>query len=342
MALLRRGKWAVASAFRAHDELQSGRLAKASKSLSSVRKDGTKLAKEAEELTTRIQAVETHYITKERTISRKVGELQAEEQRLRQRKGIIKRQLEQKRSELSSQRSTLESAERDLATAKREQEEAKKNKEGMIAASVVTGVAGLLFSVATFGIGTPVAVAATAACAYVASDFADKQARAERDIQQSRQAICDTECAIESGKGQISQIKSEIHSLTQQIEEEEQEAARYHEERGEIRRLIAFVKEAQVYWNEFADATKHGTKRAELVEQLTKKAQEKRFFGFFARRAGKRQAMSFLEAWEDVQRMAEGGSEHLFQMDFECSYCGCTFQSMPYAHSGNLVCGSCH
>lgn len=342
MALLRRGKWAVTSAFRAHEELQSGQLAKASKSLSGVKRDGTALAKEAEELIVRIQVVETHYMRKEQAISRKVGELQDREQSLREREGEIKIQLEEKISELSGQMSSQERAERELAYAKKERGDAKKKKRKMIAASVATGVAGLAFSVATIGLGTPAAVAATAVCASVASDYAGEQQRAEKDILQSKQAIRETECAIESCKEQISQMKSEIYDIIQQIEEHEQEAKHYHEERGEIRRLIAFVKEAQAYWNEFADATKHGTKRAELVEKLNRKAQEKRFFGFFARRAGKRQAMSFLEAWEDVQRMVKGGSEHLFQMDFECSYCGCTFQSMPYSHRGNLVCSSCH
>lgn len=330
------------SAFRAHDELQSGQLAKASKSLSSIKIDGTRLAKEAEELIIRIQAVETHYIRKEQAISRRVGELQAKEQRLSKIKERIMTQLERKSLELRSQRSTLKSAERDLDTAKREEVKAEKKKNEMVAVSVATGAAGLLFSIATLGIGLPVAVVATTACACVALDYADQQERAERAIRVTRQAICETECAIASCKGQISQIRSEIYDLTQQIEEEEQEAIRYHEERGEIRTLIAFVKEALVYWNEFADATNYANTRAELIEQLTKKAQEKRFFGFFNRRAAKRQAMSFLEAWEDVQKIAKDGSQHLFEMDFECSSCGCTFQSMPYTQNGDLVCSYCH
>ncbi len=59
------------------------------------------------------------------------------------------------------------------------------------------------------------------------------------------------------------------------------EASRYHEERGEIRDLTVFIKEAQMYWKQFAEATKHGTTRAELVEKLAKQAKKRRFLGFF-------------------------------------------------------------
>ena len=342
MALIRKGKQAIMSAFRAHQEIRSGQLAKASTTLSHVKMDGTKLAKEAEELMTRIKAVEVHYIKKEEAISRKIGQLQDEEQRLREEKRKINNELSQKRLELNQQRRSLQEAEEELSRSKREEEEARNKKEGMIAATVVAGVGGVIFSIATLGLGTPVAVAAVAGCTIAAVNYAEQQEKAERNIRRSREVIGATEREIKRCTERISQIERDTNYLTQQIEEQEQEASYYHEERGEMKNLIVFVKEAQVYWNEFADAMKHGASRAELLENLTKKAQEKRFFGFFARRAGKRQAMSFLEAWEDIQSKVKSGSEHLFQVDFECSRCGCSFRSLPYARNMNLVCSSCH
>lgn len=341
---LRRGRRAVTTAFKAHDELRRGRLEDASKSLSTVRMDGTKLAKEAQDLIMRMEAVEFHYRDKEAAISRRVAQFKEQERRLRERKTSIESELDRKTFELSRQRSSLRETERDLARARREQEEEKKKKERMIAASVVVGVGGLLFSVATVGLGTPFAAAAVAGCALSASDHADKQKAAERNIQKSKGVITQIQSAIKTCNEQIPPIQREIQNLTQRIEEQMQEASRYHDERGDIKRMIAFVKEAQVYWSKFADATKHGTNRTELVQKLTKEVQEKRFFQFFARRQDNRHVVSFLEAWEDIQEMVKGGSEHLFQMEFQCSHCSqlISCHCLPHAYNRRLVCRSCY
>lgn len=342
MALIRRGKQAVKSAFRAHSELQTGQLAKASNTLSDVKIDGIRLAKEAVQLMNRIEATENHIRRKEQALCREIGRLGAEEQTLKDRKRSIEKELERKRSELRDQRQSLEEAEDKLSSAMVERQKAKKNKNKAIAASVGLGIGGVIFSVATLGLGTPIAVAGVVVGAVVADSYADEQKSAEREIEQHRQVIHETESNIESCTKQISQITSSIYSLAQQIEEQQQKAKRYHAERGEMKELIAFVKEAQSYWDEFANATKHGAGRAELIQKLTKKAQEKRWFGFFARRTGKRQAMNFLEAWEDVKTKLESGSEHLFEIDFECSYCSRTFRSLPYVHNSKLICSACH
>ncbi len=112
-----------------------------------------------------------------------------------------------------------------------------------------------------------------------------------------------------------------------------------HQHYGDIKHLIVSMKEAQVYWSQFTEATKHGAKRTELLEKLVKTAPDK---NVFTGRAGKIFVMSFLKAWEEVEKLAEAGSEHLFQMDFECSRCGHTFKSLPYVHVKDLVCSSCH
>ena len=342
MALVRRGEQAVGSALRAHTEIQKGELAKASNTLLDVKMDGIKLAKEAEELMNRIQAVENHYIQREQALARKVGQLLEEKQRLSKQKMEIEAELSHKRSELRRQRQSLDNAEENLSSAKKKQEEAEGNKNAMIVASVATGVGGLVFSIATLGLGTPIAAAAVVGCAISASNYADQQKQAEREIQHFSHVIRVTEHEIESCSKRISQITSTTDSLTQQIKEQQQKATCYHEEQGEMRKLIVFVKEAQVYWNEFADATKHGAGRADLIQKLTKRAQEKRWFGFLARQSGKRQAMNFLEAWEEVKTKLQSGSEHLFEIDFECSYCSCTFRSLPYVHNSKLICSSCH
>ncbi len=154
-------------------------------------------------------------------------------------------------------------------------------------------------------------------------------------MQEARQVISETVGEIKRCNDCIAQIESDSSELTRQIEELKLEASRYHEERGEIRHLIVFVNNAQNHWREFAEATK-------LVEKLTNQAQKKCYLGFFTRGAGKHHAMSFLEAWEEVQKLAEGGSEYIFQMDFECSHCGSHFRSLPYARNMDLVCSSCH
>ena len=343
MALLRGGKLAATAAFRAHEELQSGELVKASNTLSSIKVDGYALAKEAEEIMTRMEAVENHYRRKEEAIAGNIGQLRDTEQRMEETKRSTEAELSRRRSDLRTHRSSLQEAENRLSRAKREQKEAEDKKEKMIGVTVGVGIAGVAFSIVTFGIGSPIAVAATGACAVGAVSFADDQKKAEINIQHYRQVIRETERDIQRCTERIPQIQSEISSLTQQISALKQEASRYHDERGEMKRLIAFVKEAQVYWNDFAAATQHSARRAEMVESLTKNAQEKRFFSFFTRNSGgKRQAMSLLEAWEEVQSMVKSGSEYHFQIDFECSRCGGTFRHLPYAHNMNLVCNSCN
>lgn len=343
MSTIRGGTLAATAAFRAHHELQSGQLVKASNTLSSVKVDGYALAKEAQELMKRTEVVEIHYIKKEEAIARKVGQLQDEQQRKREEKWKIEAELSRKRTELRTSRSSLQTAENNLSTAKREENEAKSNKRKAIGAAVGVGVVGTLFSVVTSGIGIPFAAAAVAGCAVAASSYADNQKRAEEDIRRNRQGIQEAQREIRRCNERISQIEHETPALTRQIEELEQEAGRYHEERGEMKRLIAFLKEAQAYWEDFAAATQHGARRAELVETVAKKVQKKSFFSFFRKQpGGKRQAMSLLEAWEEVQSIAKSGSGYIFQIDFECSRCGCTFRHLPYSHNMKLICNSCN
>ena len=342
MALLQGGKLAVTAAFRAHGELQSGKLVKASNTLSGVKVDGYAVAREAQELMKRVQAVEVHYRGKEEAVARKIGQLHDEEQRMRETKRSIEAELSRRKSDLQTHRSSLREAEDDLATTMRKKEKAKDNKKKMIVTSVGVGIAGLLFTAATGGAGAPIAAAAFGACAGATVSLADDQRRAEKKIRQCREVISEAERDIRRCNERISQIERETPALTRQIEELEQEAGRYHEERGEMKGLIAFVQEAQTYWEDFAAATQHGAIRAGLVENLARKAQKRRFFSFFTRRTGRREAMSFLEAWEEVQSIAKSGSEHLFQIDFECSQCERKFRHLPYAHDMQLVCSSCN
>lgn len=341
--MLQRGNRAASAARTAHRELQSDQLEKAGNNLSIVKVDGYAAAREAEKLTVRIEAVESYLKRKEEVTARKIGQLHDKQQRKKEEKWRIEAELSRKETELRISRSSLQTAENNLSTAKRDEKEAKGNKRKAIGAAVGVGVVGTLFSVVTLGIGTPFAAAAVAGCAIVASSYADDQKRAEEDIQRNRRAILEAQRAIQRCNERISQIQRETPALTRQIEELEQEAGRYHEERGEMKRLIVFVKEAQTYWNNFAAAAQHGVRRAELVENLTKNAQKKRFFSFFRKQSGgKRQAMSLLEAWEEVQSIGRSGSEHLFQIDFECSHCGGTFRHLPYAYNMKVICSSCN
>ncbi len=98
---------------------------------------------------------------REQDISRRVGQLQDEQDRHQQRKRKFAAELEEKRSKLSIQKSSLREAQRELVTAREQQEEAKSSKKRAIAASVATGFIGAAASVVTLGIAAPFALAGT-------------------------------------------------------------------------------------------------------------------------------------------------------------------------------------
>jgi len=107
-------------------------------------------------------------------------------------------------------------------TARKERDAAKGSKDAMIGSTVGVGVAGIVFSIATLGIGTPVAVAATTACTVSVINYAEEEAEAKRDIERYNRQISDEENDITTIRNRVASISQQNKSLQHTIQELEQ------------------------------------------------------------------------------------------------------------------------
>ena len=239
-------------------------------------------------------------------------------------------------------RRQLAVAESNRETARKERKAAKGSKDAMIGTAVGVGVAGILLSVATVGIATPVAVAATAACTVSAVNFAEKEAEANRDIDRYNRQISDVEDEITTIRNRISSISQQNESLQCTIQEQEQKCKEYQEYKQQTQNAIAFLQESRNFWGKFANALELHSDKAERLLHLLEMAEEKKERNFFKRRGSQTVVMSFIDALARLREDVQSGSGFICSITFTCIHCGQTKTALPFVKNKQFMCAHCY
>ena len=333
LSLVKKGKNCVAVVKSALHDISNGYLEYASTKLHGLRDDSLLLAAEAEKLTKRLETVEKYFIAKEESVHKEIGKLGRREEDLKGEKNIEETRLGKHRSVLRDEQSRLSSAQDELREAERKLDKAQRDAKTGLVTGAVVGV--ITFGLVGAAVGASVAAIVNACKAEVAKAKSNVDRR-ESDRERARSAV-------RASENQISSIVSEIDNLEVKISRLKEERLRFHEKAGEIKQDIILIKKSVEFWQLFKQASEHGAGRTSLLEKIVNKANEKGDYRALHSGGSRRVAKTFLEAWEDMESMAEdGGSSHKLAIEFTCAYCRRNCTALPHVDSASrLVCVRC-
>lgn len=341
LSLATKGKDCVAVARKTVKEINQGKAKDASVKLDGLKKQGTKLAEEAEGLAKRLEKVQEYNQKQEEETQRKIGEYGRREQDLQSQMNDIQANLSSQRSILEAKRSDLSQAQNSLSNAERKRREKEKEADATrTGAAVLGGVVGVL----TGGIGgLIVGAAAGAGVGQILNELREHEARAQREVDRCRSECSNAESSIRASEQQISSIQSQISSLSSQMTHMKQLRLKYHEEAGKYREAIVFLQDAVHFWLLFKQLSDHGVDRASLLQKIVDKAESKTDLSLLQRGATERVATTFLDTWEELESMAEdGGSQRMFQIEFKCTKCNENYTDLPYVKQNEAICKHCY
>ena len=275
-------------------------------------------------------------------MTHKISNLSIKKAKLESSLNAAKIELQAKQSELRDLRSELAVVESNRETARSKRDAAKGNKDAMIGTAVGVGVAGVVFSIATLGIGTPVAVAATTACSVTAANYAEKEDKAKRDIERCNRRISNVEAEITTNRNHVASILQQNKSLQHTIQEHGHKCKEHQEHKKQTHNAIAFLQESRNFWGKFANALEQRSDKAEQLHHLLKMAEEKKERNFFKRRGGQTVVMSFIDAWERLREDVQSGSGFMYSMTFTCIQCKQTKTALPFIKNKQFTCGHCY
>ena len=339
-SLVKKGKDCVTVAKNTLDDIGSGREEMALRKLSALQRDGGFLAEAAEELAKRLEAVEKYYQDKDAEVLREIGDLNKRENELKRQKSVEESQLaahqnvlQDNQNRLSSEENRLRDAERKLRNA---QEEEKKIQIGSTVGGAVLG----LF---TGGIGLLVGAAAGAGIGAIINDCRREEKDARDAVNRRRNDLESARLAVSASQGRISNVESQIRSLSTQIECMKQQRLQSQKKIDEIRPVIVFVKKSVHFWLLFKQISEHGANRTALLQKIVTSAVEKGDYQALQSNPSQRIANTFIEAWEEMETTAEyGGPNHILEIEYRCSRCNVQYTALPYVDGSAFVCMECH
>ena len=304
-SIVKKGKDCVAVAKNVLDDIGSGREEMALKKLSALKDDSNFLADRAKQLDERLEAVGKQYQDEDKELLRQIGSLNGQESQLNKQKIAEEGQLAAQQNVLYDNQNRHSSAENSLRNAeyrRRKAEEAERNRQIRYAASgallgLFTSGIGLMFGAAIIGVG--------------AATIVNSHKKEERDAQdvvnRCRNELADADSAINESQRRISNIESQIRSLTQQIEYRKQQRLQLHKKAGEIKAMVVLVKKSVEFWLLFKQISERGVDRTELLQKIVTRAIEKGDYKALQSQPGHRIASTFIEAWEEMETIAEQG-----------------------------------
>ena len=149
--------------------------------------------------------------------------------------------------------------------------------------------------------------------------------------------------AVNASQGRISNVQSQISSLTNQIECMKQQRLQSQKKIDEIRPVIVFVKKSVNFWLLFKQMLEHGADRTDLLQKIVTRAAEKGDYQALQSKSSQRIAGTFIEAWEELETTAEhGGPNHLLEIDYGCSQCSTQCTALPYINGSAFICMECY
>ena len=337
-ALVKKGRDCVTTVRIALQQILQGKPEVASKQLVSLTKDENELTKHTQILVKRYKLVELHYRKEEEEIMQKIGEFGRREKDLQGRKMNAEATLASKTSVLQDCRYQVELARSYLRSAENRLDE---DKFSQIQTTVGGAIVG---SVAGFLVGGPVGVAIGASIGGVGTlavyqgyvnNARSTVGRCESEYQTAQSSLTQSENEVQA-------IQGEINSLGPQIREQEQKRLQSHKKMDEVKEVIAFLKKVTQFWELFADASKHGVSRSDLLKKIVDKAAEKEDLSILTHGGTQRVVGTFMEAWERVLAMAdEGAANFTFQIEFQCFRCQQKRTALPYMQDNSFICTDC-
>jgi len=161
-----------------------------------------------------------------------------------------------------------------------------------------------------------------------------KVRRCQNGIADTKQRVCQSEGKMLSLSNTISQLHSQKSSYMTQ-------RSCLQEERGKMKEVIAFLLDAQSFWERFSAAAKNCIDRTALVGELLENA-EAHSYSLFDSNGTKKVLATFEEAWYTFEGMNENGRSYIFKIDFQCTRCNSRYKEFPHVNNGQLICSSCH
>ena len=332
-ALVNTGKDCIAVVKHALDDIRSGREEMAIKRLSALQRDSVILADAAERLAIRLEAVEKHYQNKDAEMLSEIGNLNGKESQLKIEKSEEEGKLSAQLDKLQDSKDQLSSAEDELREAEDKRTEAEENERKIQIRSTVIGL---------FVLG-PIGAAVGAGIGAIVNACRKEEEKARAAVKRRRSDLDDAHSAVNENKKRISNVVSQVKSLTEQVERMQQKRSEVHKKVEEIRGLIVLVKKSVAFWLLFKQISEHGANRTTLLQRIVTGAAEKGDYRALQSKSSFRIANTFIEAWEEMETTVEyGGPNHILEIEYKCSRCGVQHIALPHVDNSTLVCAKCH
>ena len=325
LAVNESGKMSLEHAQTASRQMQEGKFRSARATLARAEVSAVNHKEQISYLAQRYNAVQEHYIQKEKELTKAISAVHAKERSLESQKAAAQLNLYHQEKKRNEHISALGSAECNLSEARCKSRDANTGK-------IVSGIAAGLLTLATFGAAAPLV-----AIPFV---FAELEKDAERKVEHFKNQIRSTERKIQEAERSIVTLTSAAAKLNGEKSVYTGQRNRLQEEKGKIKHTIVFLQSALSYGSQYSLATEHCIGRTASTGKLMKKV-EARGYTLFDSKGTKLVLNSFEEAWKVFEDMTENGSHYNFQMEFQCSRCGHDCTQLPHVSQGSLICTEC-
>ena len=224
----------------------------------------------------------------------------------------------------------LSQLERNLRLARERYERNEQLRMGRNAVAAAAAVAAIGVCLIPFTAGIGVVIAASAVAGEVVSRAASRREmdRIEGEMNETKSRIINCESNIHSLSNKITQLDDEI-------QQHQLEQIRVHEARGEIKEMIVFLMDAQMFVKRYKKAIENCSTQTELVKKLDDEV-EKKEYSLIDCKGTKIVVSSFNKAWVLFREMRE----HV-QSGIDCPKCSSHCNDLPYVRSGQMVCATC-
>lgn len=343
-SLVNKGKDCIMVAKSALDDIGSGRKQMAVKKLSTLQRDSSDIAHEAEKLAERLEAVEKYYQHKDAEILREIGELVRNESEKKREKSEEESELAARQSVLRDNQQRLSFAKNRLRVAKQKLQEAEEREEKIRLGCATVGEVLTLGPVGRIiGIGQ-IGDLASGAIAQLIISCRGEEKDARDALNRRLDDLNSVNSAVEESERRVSYVVSQITSMAKQIESLKQQRHYCQEKVGIVRNLIAVAKQSIQFWLLFKQLSEHGIDRTALLQKIVSMATGKKNSNTILQsRSSQRIARSFVEAWEEMESTAlYGGPNHILKIEYRCSRCSIQYTALPYVDGSSFICMECH
>ena len=308
--IVRKGKDCVALAESVPSDISKGNISAAEKSLQNLVKNGEDLVKFSEQRACAIEKMEEQKLQEVEEIQRQISELGKQEEETKRRQSERQSTLNSRQAVLDDERRILSNAESDLRNAEERVYRAKKDAESRRVRGGVFGA--LVGTLLAPGVGTLIGAAAGTGAGEICNQIIDDEKKARRRVGECRDRCSNAERDVRSTQTDISNIQSELYRISSECSRLNSQRMQCNEEAKKMKESVLFYRQATYFWKDFQQLSEHGVDRTALVKRIVVKAKEKVNISFLTKDPNKRIAVTFLEAWEEMEAKIKYAEESDF------------------------------